>query len=391
MNSRRTLTLFIPTFSNARSVLTHIDGLSAAQYRAIQLYIEDELRKEYPSPSSVQRHAEPLSTESRRIARSILAELKESNGDGRSPPNVKFLEGIDSLSKVHNLIVYRDGCVFVTNNGKRLLQMDEDFVANIDLQEGFFFILQKLVELGPQRTIEVKELFDTFRFNTLDPERLNTGYHFERLKNLLDRCFITERKNAKDNVYEITSEGRAYIRRNANVIADSGKHSCDESVAKSLNSRFLDELRKWDPFEFERLIACLFEEMGYSDVEVTQKSYDKGADIVATLRSRVSTLPIAIQVKRYSKDVGRDVLDRLRGSLHRFHTAQGIIVTTAGFAFSAQEASKEMGALPIRLIDGEELIELLLEHNMVESRNTDGFLSFRSHVMNYVKHRSTQE
>ena len=390
MNGRRTLTGFIPTYSSARIMLEHINGVSVAQYRAIQLYVEDELRQEYPSPLSIKRLAEPLTTESRRIAHKILAEVKNLNQDSGSLPNSKFPDGFDSLCKVHHLTALKNGRIVVTKNGKRFLKGDEDYVARLDKHEGFFFMLEKLVQCGPQRTSQVKELFDTFRFKTIDPERLKTGYHVERLKNLLDRGLVIAKTHSHEHKYYVTREGQAYLQRNESKVALGDMQTLEDSVHNGMRARLLEGLRLWDPFEFECLIACLLEEMGYVDVNITKKSNDKGVDIEATLRQGFSKLPVAVQVKRYSKDVGRDVLDRLRGSLHRFHAVQGVIVCTAGFAFSAHEASKEMGAMPIRLIDGEELIDLFLERDMVESNSADGSLRFRPRVTSYVKTRMTQ-
>ena len=390
MIDRRTLTGFIPTYSNARSMLKHVNGLTVVQYQAIQLYIEDGLRKEYPSPSSVQRPVEPLTTESRRIAHNILVELKDLNQDGGSPPNVKFREGFESLCKVHRLTMHRNGRIVVTQNGTRFMQEDVEFVAQIDSHEGFLFILHELAKRGPQRINAVKELFDTFRFNTFEPERLKTGYHKERLENLADRGLVTADKDSKEYLYQITDEGRTYLRRTEVSVAQLKTSRWDKSVADGMHAQFLQDLQNWNGFEFEWLVACLLEKMGYANVTVTKKSNDKGADVVATLGLGVSELPIAVQAKCHSKDVGRDVLDKLRGSLHRFNAVQGMVVSTAGFSLTAQEASKEMGAPPIRLIDGEELIELFLECDMVESNGSDGSLRFRPRVTSYVKTRMTQ-
>jgi restriction system protein len=63
-------------------------------------------------------------------------------------------------------------------------------------------------------------------------------------------------------------------------------------------------------------------------------------------------------------DVGRPVLDGLRGSLHRWSAHRGILVTTGSFTRDAREAASEMGVAPIQLIDGDRLVDLLVEHGI---------------------------
>lgn len=58
------------------------------------------------------------------------------------------------------------------------------------------------------------------------------------------------------------------------------------------------------------------------------------------------------------------MLDALRGSLHRFKAMQGTIITTGGFSKGTLEAAFEPGAAPIAVIDGQKLIDLLIEHRI---------------------------
>jgi len=58
------------------------------------------------------------------------------------------------------------------------------------------------------------------------------------------------------------------------------------------------------------------------------------------------------------------VLDMLRGSLHRFGAVKGTIISLGGFAKGAQSAAFEPGAAPITLIDGEKLLDLLIENGI---------------------------
>ena len=55
---------------------------------------------------------------------------------------------------------------------------------------------------------------------------------------------------------------------------------------------------------------------------------------------------------------------RPAGSLHRFRAVRGTIITTAGFAKGTTEAAFEAGAAPITLIDGQKLVDLLIENSI---------------------------
>lgn len=62
----------------------------------------------------------------------------------------------------------------------------------------------------------------------------------------------------------------------------------------------------------------------------------------------------------------------LRGSLHRFKAPKGTIITTGEFGKGAKDAAFEMGAAPITLINGETLIDLLVQHEIgVKKRTVD--------------------
>jgi restriction system protein len=70
------------------------------------------------------------------------------------------------------------------------------------------------------------------------------------------------------------------------------------------------------------------------------------------------------------------VLDQLRGSLHRFNAVRGTIITTGRFSQGAQEAAFERGVAPITLIDGDKLLDLLMQYQIGASRRTVEYFEF---------------
>jgi restriction system protein len=77
-----------------------------------------------------------------------------------------------------------------------------------------------------------------------------------------------------------------------------------------------------------------------------------------------------VQAKRHRRTIQRKDLDALRGSLYRFGAVRGTIVSTASFSKGTQDAAFEPGAPPITLIDGERLIDLLVQHGIGVRKHT---------------------
>jgi restriction system protein len=118
--------------------------------------------------------------------------------------------------------------------------------------------------------------------------------------------------------------------------------------------------------------------MGYDNVETTTPTNDKGVDVVANIELGISSVREVIQAKRHRGNINRTVLDALRGSLHRFSAVRGTVITTGRFSKGTQEAAFERGAAPITLIDGEKLLDLLMENQIGVSKKSVEYYEFDS-------------
>lgn len=119
-----------------------------------------------------------------------------------------------------------------------------------------------------------------------------------------------------------------------------------------------------DPVAFEHLIKRLLEAMDYQNVEVTAPSGDGGVDVVGNIELGISSVREVVQAKRHKRPIQRKDLDALRGSLYRFEAVRGTIITTTRFSKGTQKAAFSPGVAPITLIDGDKLIDLLIEHGI---------------------------
>jgi restriction system protein len=133
----------------------------------------------------------------------------------------------------------------------------------------------------------------------------------------------------------------------------------NDEVRKKLHAR----LRNMPPPEFEALIVRLLVAMGFADVEPTPYSGDDGIDERGTLVvGDVIRTRMAVQVKRWKKNVQSQVVQQVRGSLGTHE--QGLIITTSGFSKGAREEAARADAVPVGLMNGAQLVALLVENDI---------------------------
>jgi HJR/Mrr/RecB family endonuclease len=114
--------------------------------------------------------------------------------------------------------------------------------------------------------------------------------------------------------------------------------------------------------EFERLITALLQNMGFK-AEMTKASGDGGIDIEAILDKPIVGGRYLFQCKRFAPGtlVGSAMVREFYGALVADQkAAKGILITTSGFTQQAREFAL---ALPVELIDGDTLAQLLREYN----------------------------
>jgi restriction system protein len=152
------------------------------------------------------------------------------------------------------------------------------------------------------------------------------------------------------------------------------------ALAKQLQDCARSELHTYlldmDPFKFESLIKLLLEAIGYTDVIKTSNTNDKGVDVVANIELGITSVREVVQVKRHRGGINRITLDQLRGSLHRFNAVRGTIISTGHFSKGASDAAFERGAAPITLIDGDKLLDLLIDTELGVKKTTVSYYEF---------------
>lgn len=119
------------------------------------------------------------------------------------------------------------------------------------------------------------------------------------------------------------------------------------------------------PAGFEHLCKRLLTELGLMQLRTVGQAGDRGIDVEGHLRiNSVVSFRVGVQCKRYAdgnKVTPRDVRE-FQGALGPFD--RGIFMTTSVLTQQAEEQATAPGYKPIDLIDGERLVELLIEYRL---------------------------
>ena len=142
-----------------------------------------------------------------------------------------------------------------------------------------------------------------------------------------------------------------------------------EAQVQRINQATRDQLREnlhaMPPDRFEALIGELLIQMGFDErtVQVTRRSGDGGIDVMGVYRAAgLTEVNAAVQVKRWKGNVQAPTVTSLRGSLQVYQ--QGIIITTSDFSRGAREEAAAPNKTRIGLLNGQDLLELLIRHKV---------------------------
>ena len=267
-----------------------------------------------------------------------------------------------------------EGFLQITEGGRNFLETPGgETEAVVDEAEGLSKLLSIVADSGPTRAGGLVEEWADYlmRCSAIRSESMVKDTMRRRLTNLLARGLV-ERKG---NLYSATTDGLLYLKKTGDEDSvGAGDHNQVWALvrrhANTVRDSLRDQLQNMDPFAFEHLIKRLLEEMDYQNVEVTSRSSDGGIDVVGDIEVGITSVREVVQAKRHRRAIQRKDLDALRGSLYRFNAVRGTIVTTSRFSKGTQDAAFATGAAPITLVDGEKLVDLLIEHGIGVRKRT---------------------
>ena len=124
----------------------------------------------------------------------------------------------------------------------------------------------------------------------------------------------------------------------------------------------LERMGHLHPAEFETLIGDLLTALGFEGVEITGKTGDGGVDVIGELNeSNLVKVKVFVQAKSYkNRKVKASDVKKLRQSIPA--GGQGAVITTSEYHAAARDVADEIGFPRVGLINGHQLVDLLIEH-----------------------------
>jgi restriction system protein len=164
-------------------------------------------------------------------------------------------------------------------------------------------------------------------------------------------------------------------KRTSDVIKDSNRtpdellRDTHQEIEKALRAELLDRLLQSSPAFFENMIVTLLTNMGYGGSRADAgraigRSGDNGLDGVID-QDALGLDRVYIQAKRYRLDgaVSEPDIRGFAGSLEGVKATKGVFVTTSYFTSQAKAFAEKI-TRRIVLIDGQQLAQLMIKHDV---------------------------
>jgi len=140
-----------------------------------------------------------------------------------------------------------------------------------------------------------------------------------------------------------------------------------QKLQAELASDLLEQIRETPPSLFERIVVELLVKMGYGGSrkdagKAIGRSGDEGIDGIIN-EDKLGLDVIYIQAKRWKDTISRPEIQKFAGALQGQRAKKGIFITTSGFSKEAREFTQKID-IKIILIDGEQLAQMLIDHNV---------------------------
>lgn len=140
-----------------------------------------------------------------------------------------------------------------------------------------------------------------------------------------------------------------------------------QSLQRNLAAELSETIAGCSPKFFEQLVVDLLIGMGYGGSrreagEAVGQRGDGGIDGIIK-EDRLGLDSIYIQAKRWEGAVGRPVVQAFVGGLEGQRARKGVLITTSTFSQQAKDYVRNIEK-KIVLIDGDQLVQFLIEHNI---------------------------
>lgn len=225
-----------------------------------------------------------------------------------------------------------------------------------------------------RRSDIINMIKDRFSLTEDERRRLSDGVTMERP---LEHKGLIERP--RTGYYQITDRGLELLNRvsgenfGTEVDSRAPEESIEENyrqITKELATELLQQIKNNSPAFFEKLVVDLLIAMGYGGSwedagEVTGGPGDGGIDGIIN-QDKLGLDVVGIQAKRRTTEnsVGPSVINEFVGALRLKGLGKGVIITTASFSSNAKASAERSDNPKIVLIDGEQLAQYMIDHNV---------------------------
>jgi restriction system protein len=182
-------------------------------------------------------------------------------------------------------------------------------------------------------------------------------------------------KSSRLGYWRITSQGVEVLQEGTQPQLDLGVEGLPPEVSieenyqrakEELAEQLLQQIIENSPDFFEELVLDLLVEMGYggsrADAEAVGRSGDGGIDGIIK-EDRLGLDLVYVQAKRFNKgSVGAPQIASFAGALAAKGANKGIFITTSNFTKAAK--AYDAAGFQIVLIDGDQLVQLMIDHNV---------------------------
>lgn len=166
-------------------------------------------------------------------------------------------------------------------------------------------------------------------------------------------------------IWAITDLGRERLSGGDNVrsLPQINLVELYENYEDDFKSQLLDRLHELTPRQFEEFAKKLLQVYGFVNLNVTDVGPDGGIDGFGRLKLGLATMNVAFQCKRWQGNVGRREIQQFRGAIQG-EFEQGLFFTTSDFTQQAKDISIQRGAVPIILMNGNGIVQIMIEKGL---------------------------
>lgn len=149
------------------------------------------------------------------------------------------------------------------------------------------------------------------------------------------------------------------------VISITTIHLSNKAKRKKTRKEFKEmPIENMNGYQFEQYVAYELVDTGYTDVIVTKKSGDYGADIVAKCVGR----KVCFQCKLYSSPVGIKAVQEVMGAMSYYGCEAGAVVSASGYTKQARNLARSAN---VHLMDARQVYMIYKEKRRKKRNKND--------------------